>query len=256
MHKLSGGQSIHALVPGSSPGKIYRDEFETLGCTHTDVIAALARKWKLPEVLAKPLEWHHTKPPEGKRDDPLSKLHRIAYVVGLVELSQDSNAKRTIAATPASPGVATAQRILNLGDADMGRAVKNASNEYGSAIEMFKEIAERLPNLDDLVERVQVGLVSAMDDAMEQQLIQPGADEMEHKPARLVVGGQSIELQREVDGTGIAFLYDSTGTRLLSHRFEFTNGDAPSDVCSGLGVEEVSAQDIERLRGMMTKLAA
>jgi hypothetical protein len=222
-----------------------------------DVIAALCRRWKLPELLAKPLEWHHIKPPETKRDEPLTKLHRIAYVVGIVELTQDaSGAKRPLPANAASPGIATAQRILNLGDAEMSKAVRSAGSEYGSSIEMFKEIATRLPNMDDLVERVQVGLVSAMDDALEQQLIQHDAGEAENRPARLMVGGQSIELQREVDGTGVAYLYDSTGTRLLSHHFELTDGNAPKEVCTGLGVDEASAQDIERLRGMIVKFAA
>jgi HD-like signal output (HDOD) protein len=256
MRKLVGQQSDFALAPGSAPGKIYRNEFESLPCTHVDVVASLARRWKLPELLAKPLEWHHTKPPETKRDDPLTKLHRLAYVVGLVELTQVGPAKQVLPANAASPGVATAQRILNIADSDMSKAIRRASDEYSSAIEMFGDIAMRLPNLDDLVERVQVGLVSAMDDALEQQLIQPDSSASEAKPARIVLGGQSIELRKDVDGTGVAFLYDSSGTRLLSHRFEITDESAPADVCMGLGVEETNSQDLERLRGIIRKLAA
>jgi hypothetical protein len=43
---------------------------------------------------------------------------------------------------------------------------------------------------------------------------------------------------------------------LLSHRFEIQDANAPSDVCTGLGVDETNSQDIERLRGMIRKLAA
>ncbi len=234
-----------------SPGRLARQEFDDLPFTHIDVIAVLAKKWRFPDLLVKPLEWHHTRPPENNRDDALSRLHRIAYVVGLVELTPISNSGRIAKPTEATPGVATAQRVLAVSDADMAKAVKQSFGEYGMAIDMFSEVAQGLTNVDALMDAVQVGLANAMDSVLEQDL-----DAIERdKGMRLTIGGQPVELVKDSDAAGLAYLYDSKGSRLLSHRFELSQAN-PQDISHALGLDNLGDEDLGALKEGLSRLAA
>lgn len=234
-----------------SPGRLARVEFDELPFTHIDVISVMAKKWRFPDLLVKPLEWHHTRPPDNKRDDALSRLHRIAYVVGLVELTPLNNAGRIAAPTVETPGVATAQRVLAVSDGDMSRAVKQSFNEYGMTIDMFSEVAQGLTNIDALMDAVQVGLTNAMDSVLGQDL--DAVDQ--NKGLRLTIAGQAVELVKDTDAAGLAYLYDSKGSRLLSHRFEIASANA-TDISHALGLDDVPAEEIGALKDGLSRLAA
>lgn len=234
-----------------SPGRLARHEFDELPFTHIDVIAVLAKKWRFPELLVKPLEWHHTRPPENKREDALSRLHRIAYVVGLVELSPVAATGRVQRPTTETPGVATAQRVLAVSDADMSKAVKQSFSEYGMAIDMFTEVAQGLTNVDALMDAVQVGLANAMDSVLERDLDAIEKD----KGMRLMLAGQPVELVKDNDASGLAYLYDSKGARLLSHRFEIALV-TPQDISHALGLDELGQEELSTLRDGLIRLAA
>jgi HD-like signal output (HDOD) protein len=252
MMKLAGEPFRAVRDANASPGRLYRLEFDELPFTHVDVVTAMVRKWKFPDLLAKPLELHHTKPPEARRDDPLSRLHRIAYVVGLVELTVPRMDGKVQEPTTQTPGVATAQRLLSLTDQDMASTVKRSFSEYGMSIEMFSEVAQGLTNVESLMEAVQVGLAHAIDDVMERELQADSAD----KPMRLQIAGQPVELVKDsVAGGGIAYLYDSHGSRLLSHRFDLGHADA-IQIAQALGLDSVKGPDIAALRETLMKLAA
>ncbi|HEX2839319.1 MAG TPA: HDOD domain-containing protein [Phycisphaerales bacterium] len=234
-----------------SPGRLARVEFDELPFTHIDVISVMARKWRFPDLLVKPLEWHHTRPPDNKRDDALSRLHRIAYVVGLVELTPLNTAGRIAAPTVETPGVATAQRVLAVSDGDMSRAVKQSFSEYGMTIDMFSEVAQGLTNIDALMDAVQVGLTNAMDSVLGQDL--DAVDQ--NKGLRLTIAGQAVELVKDTDAAGLAYLYDSKGSRLLSHRFEIASANA-ADISHALGLDDVPAEEIGALKDGLSRLAA
>jgi HD-like signal output (HDOD) protein len=233
------------------PGRLARMEFDELPFTHIDVVAVLAKKWRFPEVLVKPLEWHHTKPPEGKREDALSRLHKIAYVVGMVELTSVGATGRVQRPTEQTPGVATAQRVLAVSDADMAKAVKQSFGEYGMTIDMFSEVAHGLTNIEALMDAVQVGLANAMDSVLERDLdtIDQG------KGLRLTLAGHAVELVKDTEAAGLAYLYDSKGSRLLSHRFEIGRADA-AGISHALGLDELGQEDLIALKDMITRLAA
>jgi HD-like signal output (HDOD) protein len=233
-----------------SPGRQARVEFETLPFTHVDVMTALMHKWKLPEMLVKPIEMHHTKPPESRKDDAISQLHRVAYVVGLIEL--DSSASGVKQVTEKTPGVKTAQRLLTLSDADLASVVSTTTTEYGLTSEMFKEIAQGLTNLDELMEHVQQSLADAVDSVIEASMSNDAAN----KPVeRLAFHGRSLEFSRDDDGMATVYLVDSEGTRLVSHRFAPSNARA-SDVCDALGIENAAPAEVEQLQVSMRRMAA
>jgi hypothetical protein len=233
-----------------SPGRQARVEFETLPFTHVDVMTALMHKWKLPEMLVKPIEMHHTKPPESRKDDAISQLHRVAYVVGLIEL--DSSASGVKQVTEKTPGVKTAQRLLTLSDADLASVVSTTTTEYGLTSEMFKEIAQGLTNLDELMEHVQQSLADAVDSVIEASMSNDAAN----KPVeRLAFHGRSLEFSRDDDGMATVYLVDSEGTRLVSHRFAPSNARA-ADVCDALGIENAAPAEVEQLQVSMRRMAA
>jgi hypothetical protein len=118
-------------------------------------------------------------------------------------------------------------------------------------IEMFSEIAQGMGNLDAVMESVQVGLAQAVDSVLEQDL----AEEAGQSPLRLVIGGRSVELTRDADGAGVAYLYDSRGARLLSHRFDISK-TSPQEVVEALGLDSAKPGDLEAMRQSLARMAA
>ena len=233
-----------------SPGRQARVEYDTLPFTHVDVMTALMHKWKLPELLVKPIELHHTKPPETRKDDPLSRLHRIAYVVGLIELESSGEGVKPVNET--TPGVKTAQRILTLTDGELEATVTASVNEYSLTSEMFKEIADGLTNLDELMDTVQRSLVEAVDSVIEADLVSGE----EGKPIeRLVFQGRSLELSCDEDGLATVYLVDSQGTRLVSHRFVPAQARL-QEICEALGLEAAAPAELDKLQQSVRHLAA
>ncbi len=233
-----------------SPGRQARVEYDTLPFTHVDVMTALMHKWKLPELLVKPIELHHTKPPETRKDDPLSRLHRVAYVVGLIELDSSDEGVKPV--NESTPGVKTAQRILTLTDGELEATVTASVNEYSLTSEMFKEIADGLTNLDELMDTVQRSLVEAVDSVIEADLVSGE----EGKPIeRLVFQGRSLELSCDEDGLATVYLVDSQGTRLVSHRFVPAQARL-QEICEALGLEAALPAELDKLQQSVRRLAA
>lgn len=248
MGKLAGDSFRNLLRENPSPGRLHRLEFDTLEFTHVDVIISMMTRWKLPELLIKPIERHHVKPVESKLDDPISRLHRIAYVVGLIEL--ESKGSSVAEVTGQTPGVATAQRLLNLTDSEVSHVVQKSFSEYEATSEMFKDIAAYLNTGEDLMDQVQMGLSRAVDAVIEQGM----NCETVCKPMRLVISGNIVEVVRESNGDTMAYLYDKGGQRMLSHRFQI--GATPEDLCDALGIEPGPRPDMMKLGEAMMRLAA
>lgn len=250
MQRLLPGEYEAVIADKPNPGKLARAEFERLEFTHVDVIAATARRWKLPEVIAFPMEFHHTPPTESRNPAPHHRLHRIAYAVGNVDLSErEGVAPRTDAEL--LPGMSAMQRLLGVGPADLSRIVNKAGGEYSATNELFKDVADSMGAGDDLLERVRIGLLSAMDDLIVSGL----KDESQAEPARIAIDGRAVELRIEDAGVAVACLYDTRGQKLIAHRFD-PKRDTARTVCEALGLEMKSKDEVERLAGEMGRLAA
>jgi len=249
MPKLAGPSYVRLLEGRPGPGRLFRLENESLPFTHVDVMCAAARKWKLPELLARPIELHHTRPAEPRRDDPLGRLHRVAYVVGLLEFPTGS-ARTAISAQ--SPGMCLSSSMLGIQAPDLGPIVARSVSEYSATIGMFSDIASSLEDSGEtLGERIERELITAVDLRIEESL---GREQSQHA-GRVVVGGQTVELVREPDGGVVAVLYDARGQQLLTHRF--TPGSvSPAAVADALGLDVSGEGEVKRLADYLVAKAA
>ncbi len=235
------GPSYDALFASCDmPLKLFRTEFDTLEFTHVDVLAALMRLWRLPDLLAHPLEWHHDRPNSTPRPDPVHRLHRIAYVVGSLQVTMLGESGEANPLTVNSPGLPAVQRLLELDDNAIATVVRKSSAEYSASIDLFSEIAASMGSMEDVFETIQMRLVRAIDAKVEESI------RLEHTSRqRFSLNGQSIELAREGDMI-VAYLYDSTGSPLVTHRFQPATEDPPS-VLAALGVEPQPSDELDRM---------
>jgi HD-like signal output (HDOD) protein len=248
MSRLLGEQYDRLALSTDLPPKLFRLEFEQLEFTHVDLLAALMRLWRLPEVLSQPMIWHHDRPSAVHRPDPIHRLHRIAYVVGSLQIpTAGSGCAQPLNAN--SPGVPAAQRLLDLTDESVRSIVQKCSSEYEASIDLFAEIATSLGNLDDLLETIEMRLVKAIDSVVEQSI-----QSEYNSRQRFNLMGQSIEISRE-GAVVVAYLYDSTGSPLVTHRFDPGNENAPS-VLMALGVDSQPCEELQRMQDFLKSMAA
>ncbi|CAG0952694.1 hypothetical protein PHYC_00287 [Phycisphaerales bacterium] len=229
-----------------TPTRLFRLEHETLPFTHVDVVAAMARKWKLPEMLLRPLELHHVRPAEPRRDDAMGRLHRVAYTVGMIELSPKTQDEPFVGA----PDFTGAGKVLGLTGPEMDLVIRKSVSEYGAAVAVFSDIASNLAEGDDLVDLVHAGLIRAVDSTVLDSIAREQV-----ATHRLVVAGQTLEATREQDGSAVVVLYDAKGQQLMTHRFP-PGGASPEAVADALGLDLGGPDDTRRLAEYLRAKAA
>lgn len=245
LHRLLGTSVERLILSNDPPLRRFRSETNSLPFTHVDVGTALVRRWRLPEILARPIEWHHNAPGEVERPDNIHVLHRIAYYVGALRLDSDYKPESH---TPLS---AVAENVLGLPPDALGRSVRTASTEYGVMLEMFKDVAETLSDVNTLADRVHVQLVRAVDGELEAQI---RAETSDH-PVRFLLGGQQVEVETDSLGRIIAFLRDDKGERLLSYTFE-PGTVKLVQVLDALGVDTATPEQTSDFEAYLRHLAA
>lgn len=240
------GSSFEPLMDlVDQPSRLYATELRELPFTHADVALAMARMWKLPDVLARPIAMHHVRPAEPRREDPISRLHRVAYVSGVLELP------RVLDPQPQPATTEKVQELLGLSDTEISGLVSRGVSEYTTAIGMFSDVAAGISDPDTLIDRVQVGLVNAVDAGVEASV----AREVAAMPARVQIGATTVEVRREADGHLVACVLDSTGRPLISHRVTATSASA-AQLCEALGVGVKDPEQLNVLSDQIRRLAA
>ncbi|MFN0133070.1 MAG: HDOD domain-containing protein [Phycisphaerales bacterium] len=240
------GEPMTAIVAQKlPPARQFRAELDGLRFTHVDVASAMVRRWKLPEVLAKPIEWHHNPPGDGGTPGPLQWVHRIAYYVGAIELDVKQEP------TEPKPLPTMANRTLGLSTDDLGAVIKRSREECSALHEVFRDVADAIKDMDRLTDQVHRQLVEAMDDAMASDIRR----ETSASPTCVEVGGQKIEVERGTDGVLVAYIRDTSGKRLLSHSFRM--GSEPADaVLAALGIEQLDRADVSHFESLLRLVAA
>ncbi len=242
MAKLLGDPYKAILDIPETPARKFRREFEELTFTHVDVATALIRYWKLPDLLAKPIERHHQKPMAAAPRDDMNRLHKIAYYVGSLDLDSGGlPVKRT------APMPEIARGVLNLGEAELTEAITLAKAEYGNVYTTFSDVAEALSNLDALAARAHEKLA----DELEARVLQATTDV---PPEQFDFPHGTIEIERAEEST-IAYLRDSKGERLVAYRFDPAK-ESPTALLHHLGIDGASADDVQRLAAHLSRLAA
>ena len=233
------------LVQNMPPAKRFKAEMELLPCTHVDLVATLGRRWKFPDILLKPIEWHHTAPGSGGHDDPLRQLHRIAYYVGSVSIAPDGKPAET------APLPSLARRHLGIEPAELAELFAGASRQYDAAFEIFRDVADNLGDVAALADAVHHRLVDALDETVIELL------RLESDEATIVVTlqGGTVQLLRDDDGFVQAILQDDQGKALTSHRFQ-AGSESPGALVELLGLDEQNDPDLVELGTALDRFAA
>lgn len=245
MAQLVGDEYLTLVSEANSPGKLFALEYDRLECTHIDIFSVLARRWKLPRLLTRPVIWHHTLPPVGKSSDPTVLLHRLAYYVGALQLSADGKPKGE------APLATIADRLFEISSEDLNRACRAASAEYDGLLNMFDEVAKRLGDVESVSEAVHAQLVDLLDEQLSRSIrleTRGGAE-------KFSINGQTVEIEPGRTGEIAAYISSDTGQRLLSCTIN-PNKEEPEVIARLLGLDEAPAEDISDLIRLMRAMAA
>ncbi|MBK7406144.1 MAG: HDOD domain-containing protein [Phycisphaerales bacterium] len=243
-HKLLGQEFETLYLRRYPPLKFFRHECTEHEFTHVDVMTVLGRRWKFPEMLVKPIEWHHTPPGPLGRQDPMRMLHRVAYYVGAIELGADGKPAQDV------PMSTTAETHLGLGGMEIREMVERSSSEYGAVVDLFADVANRI-EVSQLANAVHQQLVDVLDEQLADQL----AHESCPGPQQFKLGGLNITLRAEDDGLGTAYAYDSLGEPLSTYRFLFATETGVS-IRAALGLEPHPGDELEAVTEYLSRLAA
>lgn len=245
MQTLIGPQFEPYMALVDEPSRLYACELRELPFTHADAALAMTRMWKLPDVLARPIAMHHVRPAEPRREDPISRLHRVAYVTGVLEIPKPGMP------VPQSEATEKVQEMLGFSGNELATMVARGVSEYGTAIGMFNDVAAGIADPDSLIDRVQVGLVNAVDAGVQASV----AREVAAQPVRVQIGAATLEVRRESDGHLVAMVLDSTGRPLISHRVASPAASA-EQICEALGVAHKDPDQVAMLTEHIRRMAA
>lgn len=243
-HKLLGAGFDALYEQGLPSGKSFEIEYNEHPFTHVDIMTTMLRRWKFPELLAKPIMWHHTPPPTGESREPLRVLHRIAYYIGAVTLRPDN--------TPVarSPAASVGKMHLGLDSSKLEAIASRSSVECESVLELFADVADPL-EVSDLSSRVHQQLVNVLDD----QMVDGLRDDSAVGPQQFRLGGLVVVIRPEQDGHGAAYSYDANGEPISSYRF-MMSAESPSSIRASLGLEPDASDDLDGMTDYLKIVAA
>lgn len=245
MPRLVGDQYLAMHAEHDSPVKLFSAEQSSLPFTHADVSGALVRKWKLPELLARPIAWHHSLPSAGKTGDGPAMLQRLAYYVGAVQLSRSGTPVQS------APLPSIAQRLFEIDGATLQTTISKATAEYRSTIGLFEDVASAIGSIDEIADAVQMQLIEMMDAQMSRSLLA----ETRGGPQHVVVGGQEIEIEPGDGGSVVAFIKGANGDRLMSCMLNPCVDNADS-LRLRLGLDDLAPHEVDELMSAMRAMAA
>ncbi len=241
MPRLMHGDYAPVIDANLPPDELFDREFKQQEFTHVDVVSALLRKWRLPDLLARPIELHHAPPARRAELDPIAKLHRIAFVVG------QADCRRTLSPEETSPTLpAKTEELLGIGREKIVAAIQRAVVEYQAAIDLFAEFASKLCSLEELSSRVQVQLADTLDDMLEL-----GGGACAEVIERFLNGDTLLEARRQSPGSWIAYLCDGSGGHLAQVTFQIAHADVRA-IRESLGL---SGEEDTLIRSMVEMLA-
>ncbi len=192
------------------PREIFEREFTQLEFTHTDVVRTLLRQWKLPQVLAFPIEHHHELPDQQPPTNPVARLHRIAYVVGQTDCRGQLSPQES---TPVLP--ARGADLLGLPQERIHQAVLMAMGEYKATVELFADVAAKVPDPEALATRIKRQLAESVESMLER-----GGGAGPEVIERFMHEDTVVEVRQQGPGAWIAYLCDAQGNHLAQVTFQ------------------------------------
>jgi HD-like signal output (HDOD) protein len=246
MLELVGDGYLALLEENPLPPKRFAAEFETLPYTNVDVIAALGRNWKLPELLLRPLEWQRTNPGNTTRTEEVHQLHRIAFYVSAIKLDPATSGPQTDAPLPM-----IANRLFEFDQSALTDVIRRSVREYEATYAVFADLAAQITDINSLLDQVQGQLVLAIERTI--------GHDLEHaepaQPAEFVLGGRRIELVPEDNDSFVVFLCSESGERLTSQLFSRTLL-SPQSVMDAFALESSADDQPLQLESYLSAFAA
>lgn len=243
-YRLLGDRYLPIVNDPRPPATTFDREFRQLPFTHVDVAAVLMRRWRIPDLLTKPVAWHHTLPGESRSRDPVQMLHRVSFYVGQVGLSDEG------LPTESLPCLRVAKEMLGMERDDLEVVIADAVKEYQATFDLFSGFADAVHDVEALSAKVHQRLVDIVDDAMMTELSHPGS-----AVASFLLAGRQIEIELETRDQAIAYLRDDAGQRIVSYQFAPGVG-AERVILEAFGLESEGEEEIAQLRAYVRKIAA
>lgn len=247
MPKLAGPDFALRVRSGAAPGAQYRDEFENLSFTHVDMGRALCLLWRLPDVLARPIGAHHTRPESVNTANPASLLHAIAYFVGSLRLLPGAG----MDAAPEKTAAPEAQRLFGLGPETLDPIIAAASRDFAASKAIFSHVMDPGLTLEQILSTVNGELNESIEGLVTDSLER----ERRSGPVRFEINDLVLEMEPASQGMVKVFIVDGSGTRLLSEDID-PAGKTGADLRGMLMLHEASADQLDQVIGEMRRLAA
>ncbi len=240
------GKPVDAILAEvRPPAPQFEREMQSLPFTHVDIAATLMRRWRLPELLARPIERHHTPAPEEGEGDAIVALHRIAYYAGSVHLDPGTALPRS-----ATPLAGIAERTCGVKPDVLAPIVRRACEEYRAMTDLFRGVADSIGDIGQIADQVSLQLASIIDGAL------LGSIRKDEEGRRAIsLGTQDVEFEPDRDGRMVAYLRDSTGERLISYIFT-PGASSVESLLDALGIDEAPAESRSAINNYLRSLAA
>lgn len=243
MAKLVGDEYIDVYRRAASPQDLYDYEMTHYQFTHVDIAAALMRRWRLPETLARPVQWHHVPAPARKVAGTAIVMQRLAYYTGSVRLSPQIEPKESLPAM--------ASELFQITEPELQEIIKAATREYQATSAAFSDFAKSIDDTESLTEHVFAQLMHVMDD----ELARAVRSEAIGVGERFVIGGQHVELEPVHDGDVLAYISSPSGERLISVSFK-AGRETPASVVRMLGIDHARPEEVAELVKVINAMAA
>lgn len=244
MPKLVGADYEKNVNPGDSPAKQYLAESRALEFTHVDVSCVLARLWKLPEILSKPIANHHTPVSAINAREPLSVLNGAAYFAGMISLSEAG------ATGAGEPPLGVAKRLFGMDAAELDAAIAAAAADFASTREFFGHVIDETVSVDAIVNRANSFLAPE-----ESAGLTGGVAAPRPEPMKFTAGTIFVELEPAAHGMVAAYIADASGTRMLSEMID-PKKQTDDQIRVALLLDTASKEEIAQVLGGVHKLAA
>jgi HD-like signal output (HDOD) protein len=242
MPKLVGPTYADTAPIRQTPAKHHQDELQNLPFTHLDLAAVLARMWKLPEILAKPMANHHARPAAMNPKDPASVLNAVAYFICSIPLDTNGEAEITNSLQTVS------ERLLGIPAAKMREYVAGAGEDLKACKAMFSHLIDSELAIENILDEANRNLEDEMTE-------QPAAAAPSCPATRVEAGGFVLEMEAD-DAKGVTvFIMDSQGNRLLSEHID-PQKQSESEIRDILMLTDASEDEVQTVMNGISGLAA
>lgn len=241
MARILGGKFVQIFEAHADPADRFKVELEKLPFTSVDVVAAMARSWKLPPLLVRPLEWQRQVPTISDSEDETRILHRIAHVVSGLRIDGSSARHKFQKALP--------MRVDGISAPELDAIIVESGDEYYTTIDMFRDVADEVGKLHELLEAVQGQLGTALDETVIGSLQQ--SDEV---GGEFRIGRRCVRVSHRRGNTVSVVLLGSDGKPVFAEDLPL-GGGLLRGILSSLSLEPEPDDQVDDLEAFLRRLS-